>query len=74
MCNALRMTPPDLIGSAEAAHHLGVDKSTLTRWVADGRITVAVRASGKPNSAMLFLSADIERLRSARGEIQQASA
>jgi excisionase family DNA binding protein len=51
----------DLIGSAEAARILQVDKPTLTRWVAAGRITAAHKLPGK-NGAYLFHRADVMTL------------
>lgn len=67
------MNPTDLVGSTQAARDLDVDKSTLTRWVKEGRIPVAHRASDKPNSAMLFLRSDVDRLRADRARPQQAA-
>jgi excisionase family DNA binding protein len=55
----------DLIGSAEAARILGIDKPTLTRWVAAGRITPAHKLPGK-NGAFLFHRADITALANER--------
>lgn len=48
----------DLISTAEAAQILGVDRSTLSRWVASGRIVPAGRTSER--GAMLFDRRDIE--------------
>jgi predicted site-specific integrase-resolvase len=63
MCNAPVMpTPPDLIGSAEACELIGVDRSTLSRWVTLGKITPAMRLPS-PKGAMLFKRADVERLK-----------
>ena len=43
-----RMTETDLIGSTEALGILGIDRSTLSRWVAAGRLVPVTRlgASG----------------------------
>jgi len=41
----------DLMTTAEAAERLGVDRSTLTRWVQSGRISPAVRLA---NGHLLF--------------------
>jgi excisionase family DNA binding protein len=70
MCNAQampnEMTSLDLVGTAEAARMLGhVDKSTITRWVHDGRLEVAHRLPGK-HGALLFRRADIEALAAER--------
>ncbi|WP_213816270.1 hypothetical protein [Glaciihabitans sp. dw_435] len=41
---APRKTP--LIGSAKTADELGIDRSTLTRWVKSEKITPELRGSG----------------------------
>ena len=51
----------DLIGTTEAARILNIDKPTLTRWVAAGRITAAHKLPGK-NGAFIFHRADITAL------------
>lgn len=56
--------PPtnDLIGSAEACELLGgIDRSTLSRWVAFGKLSPAQRLPGR-NGAFLFLRSDVEAL------------
>jgi excisionase family DNA binding protein len=61
MCNAHAMPNTDhLIGSAEACTILGVDRSTLSRWVQLGKITPAMQLPGS-KGAMLFDRADVER-------------
>ena len=57
---------PDLIGSVEAAEILGVDVSTISRWVTGDRrrtrrLTVALRLPGK-TGAKLFRRSDVEAL------------
>lgn len=56
--------PPDtaLIGTTEAARVIDCDKTTLTRWLAAGRITAAHKLPGK-NGALLFTRAEVERVR-----------
>lgn len=49
---------PDLIPTAEAAELLGVDRSTISRWVAFGHLVPAVRTSAR--GAMLFNRADVK--------------
>lgn len=44
---------PPLIGSTEAAEILGVNKATLVRWVAKGRVTPVQQLPGA-NGAYLF--------------------
>lgn len=52
--------PEDIIGSTEACTILGVDKSTLSRMVADQRLTPTHKLPGR-NGAFLFNRDDIER-------------
>ena len=55
-------TPPaslDLVGSAEAERILGgINRTTLMRWVAEGRLPLAYKIPGK-NGAALFHRADV---------------
>lgn len=51
------------IPSAEACERLGIDRSTLSRWVAAGRITPTFRLPGATGS-MLFDPADVDRIAS----------
>jgi len=53
---------PDLLGTTEAAAELGLERSTISRWVQLGRLTPALKLPGL-NGAMLFHRADIEGLR-----------
>lgn len=50
-----------LIPSADVCERLGIDRSTLSRWVAAGTITPALRAPGK-FGAMFFRPADVDQL------------
>ena len=50
------MSTPDVLTRAEAAERLGVTVVTVTRWVADGRLT-AIR-----DDPWLFAASEIERL------------
>ena len=54
-------TSGNLIGSAEACDVLGIDRSTLTRWVAAGKVSPSVRLPGR-SGAMLFDREDIDAL------------
>lgn len=56
-----------LIGSAQAAKIFGVDRATFNRWVAAGRIPVAVEMDG-PTGARLFDADVIDQLAQQRGE------
>lgn len=51
-----------LIGSAQAAKLLGIDRATFNRWVAAGRITPAVQFPGI-RGARLFTVEAVEKLR-----------
>jgi len=54
-------TATDLIGSAEACTILHVDRSTLSRWVAAGRLAPVHRLPGA-TGALLFSRAEVEAL------------
>lgn len=49
------------IPSAEVCEALHIDRSTLSRWVASGRITPTIKLPGK-TGAFLFDPKDVERL------------
>lgn len=51
-----------LIGSAEAADLLGIDRATFNRWAAGGRIEAAHVMPGA-TGARLFDKAVVEKLR-----------
>ncbi len=51
----------DVLSSAEAAERLDIDRSTLSRWVASGRIAPVIRGGGT-NGAMFFSSDDVDEL------------
>lgn len=62
LCDALAMSNPDeLIGSKDACRILDVNRSTLTRWVKQGRVPLAHQLPGD-NGVMLFRRADIDRV------------
>jgi excisionase family DNA binding protein len=52
---------PTYIGSAEVCERLGIDKSTLSRWVAAGKLSPAHRI-GKGRGIALFDPADVDAL------------
>jgi predicted site-specific integrase-resolvase len=56
-----RMQPTDLLGTTEAARIIDVDKATLTRWVAAGRVEAAVKLP-KKNGAYLFTRSEVQRM------------
>jgi predicted site-specific integrase-resolvase len=56
-----------LIGSTESCRILNVDKTTLARWAAMGRIGIAHKLPGR-NGAYLFRRGDIRALAAQREE------
>ena len=57
-------TSPDLISATEACELIGIDRSTLTRWMDRGKIAPAFRLpTPGGRGAVLFARADVERLR-----------
>ncbi len=67
------MQTPDLIATVEACARIGIDRSTLSRWIKDGSAVPAMRLPGK-TGAYLFAPAEVERLTRAYAETVQASA
>lgn len=61
MCNGRCMTDRVLIGSAQAAEVLGIDKSTLTRWIIAGK--VAAEKLPGDRGAYVLDAAEVEQLR-----------
>lgn len=56
-------TPPEaLLTSAEACEFLNIDRSTLSRWVAAGRIAAATKLPGI-RGPFLFTRSEVERVR-----------
>lgn len=51
----------DLVGTVEAAEIIGCERSTLSRWVALGKLTPAMQLGG-PTGAHLFHRSDIATL------------
>ena len=56
------MPQKQFIGSLEAAELLGINRSTLIRWIAAGKLTPIGRASETTTGAHLFARTDVERL------------
>jgi predicted site-specific integrase-resolvase len=54
---------PDLIGTVEACRILGIDRSTLSRWVnhREPKVRPVMQLSG--DGRMLFRRADVDALR-----------
>ena len=61
----------DLIGTRDACEILGIDRATLTRRVAAGKVA-SHKLPGK-TGAYLYSRADIEALREADERAEQAS-
>lgn len=56
------MPTAELMPTVEVARSLGLERSTLSRWVKEGRITPAMRLPGR-TGAFLFHPAEVERVR-----------
>lgn len=56
------MAQTPLLSTAEAVERLNIDRSTLTRWVASGRIVPAHKGPGRTGS-YVFASEEVERVR-----------
>ena len=55
-------SPATLLTSAEVCERLGIDRSTLSRWVQTGRIAPAMKAPGL-RGAYFFTDAEVERVK-----------
>ena len=53
--------PQDLLASQDVCERLDINRSTLSRWVASGRVKPAQRLPGK-TGAFLFTRAEVDRL------------
>lgn len=64
MCNSHNMQSKqaEVIGTAEAAAALNVDRTTLTRWIARGKVKPYVQGTGRTGE-FLFLPSEIERVK-----------
>lgn len=58
-------TPPPLVGSKEACRLLDINRSTITRWVASGRLVPFAKVPGT-TGGFLFALSDVEALATAR--------
>lgn len=56
------MAQAPLLSTTEAVERLNIDRSTLTRWVASGRIKPAHKLPGL-RGAYLFDEAEVERVK-----------
>lgn len=60
----LRLVPTDpttLLATVQVCERIGIERSTLSRYVQLGRITPAMKLPGRTGS-MLFAPADVEKL------------
>lgn len=55
------MPEPDLLSTVEAAAIIGVERSTLSRWIDSGRIAPALKLPGI-NGAHLFARSEVDRV------------
>lgn len=53
--------PTDLLATVQVCERVGIDRSTLSRYVQLGRIEPALRLPGR-NGAMLFDPSDVDAL------------
>lgn len=51
---------PSLLRSSEVCKRLNIDRSTLSRWVASGRIKPAMKLDGI-RGAFLFAASEVDR-------------
>lgn len=67
LCNPDHMihAEPSVIGTDAAAERLRVSRSTLTRWVQDGKVAAIGKTSGL-RGAYVFAVEEIERKRAER--------
>jgi len=63
----------DLRASVEACERIGIDRSTLSRWVKDGTAVPAMRLPGK-TGAFLFTDDEIDRLAAYYATVSRRSA
>lgn len=54
--------PSELLSTTQVCERLGIDRSTLTRWVASKRIAAAHKLPG-PRGAYLFNPEEVDRVR-----------
>ena len=66
--DSVRPVRDDLMGAKEAADLLGVPRSSLSRWLENGRL----RPYGVISASPVFRRADVERFRDEREAIEQA--
>jgi hypothetical protein len=58
--------PTALLGSVDVCAALGIDRSTLSRWVAAGTAIPAHKLPGRTGS-FLFTPAELDRLKASKG-------
>jgi len=56
------MTGPQLITAAEAARRLGVQTSTVTRWIAAGKVPAQRTIGGQWSIRATWVAAELKRL------------
>ena len=56
-----KTTTPEMLGPADVCERLGIDRSTLTRWVKAGKIVPAMKLPGL-RGAYVFTADEVERV------------
>ncbi len=64
-------TPKALLTSADACQQLNVDRSTLSRWIAQGHIKFEQKLAGR-TGGYLFTQAQIDVVLAVRGRAYRA--
>ena len=64
--------PPNLIGTLETCRRIGIDRSTLSRWIKDGTARPAMQLPGK-TGAYLFTVEEADRLAEMRAVTEPAA-
>jgi predicted site-specific integrase-resolvase len=57
------LAAPNFLGSAEVCELIGIDRSTLTRWIQTSKISPAQQLPG-PKGVYLFTLDEVERAKS----------
>lgn len=61
-------TPPILVGTKDLCQRIGIDRSTLSRWIKDGTAVPAMRVSDTATGAYLFTEDEVARLKTVADE------
>lgn len=61
------MIGPQLITAAEAARRLGVNKSTVTRWIAEGKVPAERTIGGHWRIRATWIDEEVRRIEPTKG-------